>query len=206
MFDAAKAQAISAHIVSQEKYISKSASPYFERFHGFLNKHQPHPEYVSYPGGSLERLESFILEVSDYSSRVGLVFSGVKPWGDETILMPFEYIDDPDAWETELLERIAKDKAIVGETFTKIFGETDLAVHSVGQYKDTDGNRLLNVYLSTENETSKWDTYISDICLLFSPENRKFYDTFAAAKVIAGKKDAMTAEDIEEFKRKNVKV
>lgn len=195
MFNSAKIQAVSSHIISQKKYLADNAKPYLERFHAFLTEHNPHTEYVDYPGAGMDSPDRFILEVSGYSSQIGLAFYGPKPWGDDSLLIPFEYFDSPEVWEKQLLEKIAKDRSMVEKEFALIFGETPWAIYSVGENRIPDGNRVLNVYLTIPGKIDEWDSYITDTCLIFNPVNNKFYDTYDSSRVIAGLTNPMNTED-----------
>lgn len=64
----------------------------------------------------MENIDRFYL-ITGFKNDQGVVFVHDIYDGSESVEIPFEYIDDPEAWKAEILERIRRDRNLAEDVF-----------------------------------------------------------------------------------------
>ena len=89
----------------------------------------------------MENIDRFYL-VTGFKNDTGIVFVHDIYDGSESVEIPFEYIDDPEAWKAEILERIRRDRKLAEGVFeqeipAEHFKITSVApIHPVSNYNE----------------------------------------------------------------------
>lgn len=124
-----KLRAITASIAAAHDAMEEETKDAKKRFFAFVDAHNIPAGYAEYPwvpgqpASILEDVDRFYL-CTGYNNPNGIAFGHDVYDGTETVLIPYAYFDDADAWEANLLARIAADREIVENTL-RTFSEAD---------------------------------------------------------------------------------
>lgn len=203
-------------INSLVRSLRDEATPFAKRFLDFISVNNTHG-YVEciLPDGAPLPFEDYSMEIpdgSDVSDAQGIVFKAeVWDWEDSStvsFVMPFEYMLDPDAWETNLIEQFSKEKEAAFDALKSVApglidGKEDKVIIESTYYMQEPG---LLVFDFTEL-SGGWDkdltycgnTYRTYLSWFFKPEtNEVFYiDTADMGVITRGGIPALTAENFQ---------
>lgn len=117
-------------IVSLHEQVKEETKVVKREFFEFIESNVP-SGYINAPESSygkhgievMENIDRFYL-VTGFKNDAGIVFVHDIYDGSESVEIPFAYIDDPEAWKAELLERVRRDRELANGIFaTKIPAE-----------------------------------------------------------------------------------
>lgn len=126
------------------------------RFFAFVDAHNIPMGYAEYPwspnspAAISEDVENYFL-ITGYSHPQGLVFGHDTYDGTETVLIPYIYFDDADAWEAETLAKVAADRQMVEEIVSSFSDQIAFVIEGVrldGTYGE---NESISVEISSSN-------------------------------------------------------
>lgn len=137
----------------------KDTKPFVSRFHDFLKVYNP-VGYASYTE-VYKPAESY-LPVLNESSANGVLFRAkADEEGEiEEFMIPRDYFEDPEVWESDLLSEIADDFASVSEI---LLTPHDINPERVVQVIPSERNRLVAVIRSENIATPQVNTYILNL-------------------------------------------
>lgn len=78
----------------------------------------------------MEDIDRFYL-VTGFKSDTGIIFVHDIYDGSESVEIPFAYIDDPEGWKSEILERISRDRRIAEKLYTDNIPSEHFRISSV---------------------------------------------------------------------------
>lgn len=125
-----------------------------KRFFAFVDEHNIPLGYAEYPwvpgipANISEDVDLYYLEVGYYNPK-GIIFSHDTYDGSETVLIPFEYLDDPEAWEAKVLEDIASDRNLVEETLKSLPEGDSFVVEGIRLDGHEDDAKSISVELNS---------------------------------------------------------
>lgn len=128
----AKLRETTASIAAAHEAMEQGTKEAKGRFFAFVDEHNIPLGYVEYPwspgqpANILEDVDRYYL-CTGYNSPTGITFGHDIYDGTESVHIPYEYFDDADAWEAQLLERIAADRRLAEEVIRSFAKE--------GEYK-----------------------------------------------------------------------
>lgn len=172
----AKLRETTASIAAAHEAMEQETKEAKVRFFAFVDEHNIPLGYVDYPwspgqpASILEDVDIYYL-CTGYNSPTGITFGHDTYDGTESVHIPYEYFDDADAWEAQLLERIAADRRlaeevvgrfgkdgaydIVGIRLDGAHGARETISVEVAAVKRPDGYYGINPFLSIDPRTGE---------------------------------------------------
>lgn len=183
------AQTMFDEAVSIKKQIadfSAHLEPFKNRFHAFLAKTEP-SGYLTF--STLEMpADEYSADFNSATSE-GVIFSTeVNDWdNEEMFFMPFEYVNDPEKWETDLTNRMWDDRSLALQIFRKVTELNEYSLRNVSAYSSKENEKdvlIVDAEIATDGEETCGVT--NAVFVVLKNEKvvyhaRDYFDTYALA-------------------------
>lgn len=113
-----------AAIATAHTKIEEDTKEIKRRFFAFLDESKIPQGYADYPwsldyhSSVLDDIDSYYL-VTGYDNPEGLVFCHDTYDGTEAVVVPYSYLEDPDAWEKNVIVEVSTDRKFVEKSLDR---------------------------------------------------------------------------------------